>query len=106
MGHAVLVSDIARLVGVQRTVQKNGNVKSEPKYLIGEESPTHVLSTFELFLVLPSLYWLLNRADFFAFIASELPAVGCIQHLFMHLAPQICMSRRASHAALPVLCSQ
>ena len=39
MGHAVLVSGVARLVGVERTVQKNGNVKSEPKYLAGEESP-------------------------------------------------------------------
>ena len=27
------------LVGVQRTVQNNGDVKSEPKYLACEESP-------------------------------------------------------------------
>ena len=33
------VSGIARLVGVQRTVQNNGNMKSEPKYLACEESP-------------------------------------------------------------------
>ena len=32
------VSGVAPLVGVQRTVQKNGNVKSEPKYLAHEES--------------------------------------------------------------------
>ena len=30
---------VALLVGVQRTVQNNGNVKSEPKYLACEESP-------------------------------------------------------------------
>ena len=78
MGRAVLVPGIARLVGVQRTVQKNGNMKSEPKYLACEESPIRVLSTFELVLVLPSLYWLLRWADFFAFIVSESPAVGCI----------------------------
>ena len=29
MGRAAQVSGIARLVGVQRTVQNNGNVKSE-----------------------------------------------------------------------------
>ena len=105
MGRAALVSGVARLVGVQRTVQKNGNVKSEPKYLACEESQ-YVLSTFELFLVLPSLYWLLRWADFFAFFVSELRAVGCVQHSFMHLAPQIRTSRRASRAALPVLRTQ
>ena len=46
------------MVGVQRTVQNNGNVKSEPKYLACEQSPVYVLSTFELFLVLLSLSWL------------------------------------------------
>ena len=30
------VSGVAHLVGVQRTVQKNGNVKSEAKYLAYE----------------------------------------------------------------------
>ena len=33
------VSGVARLVGVQITVQNNGNVKSEPKYLACEECP-------------------------------------------------------------------
>ena len=38
MGPAALVSGVAR--SVQRTAQKNGNVKSEPqKYLACEESP-------------------------------------------------------------------
>ena len=34
-------ADVRRcsLVGAQRTVQNNGNVKSEPKYLPCEESP-------------------------------------------------------------------
>ena len=66
----------------------------------------YVLSTFELFLVLPSLYLLLRWADFFAFFGFESPAVGYIQHSFMHLALQIRTSQRASHAALPVLRSQ
>ena len=66
----------------------------------------YMLSTVELFLVLPLLYWLLWWADFFAFIVSESSSVGCVQHSFMHLAPQICTSRRASHTALPVLPSQ
>ena len=35
------VSGIAQLVGVQRAVQNNGNVKSEPKYLACEESLAH-----------------------------------------------------------------
>ena len=39
MGRAAQVSGVARLVGVQRTVQNNGNVKSEPKYLACEQSP-------------------------------------------------------------------
>ena len=33
MGGAAQVSGIARLLGVQRAVQNNCNVKSEPKYL-------------------------------------------------------------------------
>ena len=37
MGRAVQVSGIARLVEVKRTVQKNGNVKSEARYLACEE---------------------------------------------------------------------
>ena len=39
MGRAAQVSGVARLVGVQRTVQNNDNVKSEPKYLACEQSP-------------------------------------------------------------------
>ena len=43
MGRAAQVSGVARftfsIMGVQRTVQNNGNVKSEPKYLACEESP-------------------------------------------------------------------
>ena len=38
MGRVALVSGVDRLVGVQYTVQKNGNVKSEPKYQVCEES--------------------------------------------------------------------
>ena len=39
MGRAAQVSGVARLVGAQKTVQNNGNVKSESKYLACEESP-------------------------------------------------------------------
>ena len=39
MGRVAQVSGVARLVGVQRTVQNNGNEKSEPKYLACEQSP-------------------------------------------------------------------
>ena len=67
MGCAAQVSGVARLVGVQRTVQKHGNLKSEPKYLACEESPIYMLSTFELFFVVLSLYWLLLWADYIAF---------------------------------------
>ena len=41
MGHAAQVSGVAHLVGVQRAVQNNGNINSEPKYLACEESPVH-----------------------------------------------------------------
>ena len=58
-----------------------------------------MLSTFKLFLV---LYWLLRWADFFAFF-SEFQAVGCAQHLFIHLARQIRTLRMASHTVLPIL---
>ena len=33
VGHTAQVSGVSRLVGVQRALQNNGNVKSEPKYL-------------------------------------------------------------------------
>ena len=41
MGCVAQVAGVARLVGVQRAAQNNGNVKSEPKYLAYEESPDH-----------------------------------------------------------------
>ena len=105
MGHTALVSGVVRLVGVQRTVQKNGNVKSEPKYLACKESP--VRAFYFWILSCSSITLLALRcADFFAFFVSESPAVSCVQHSFMHLAMQIRTSRRTSHAALPVLCSQ
>ena len=39
VGRAAKVSGVARLVGVQRAVQNNGNVISEPKIPGCEESP-------------------------------------------------------------------
>ena len=41
MGCAAQVSGVARLMGVQRTVQNNSNAKNEAKYLTCEESPIH-----------------------------------------------------------------
>ena len=98
---AVLVSGVARLVAVQRTVQKNGNVKSEPKYLACEESPIRAfyfwtLSCSSVALLASPVGWLLY------FFVSESPAVSCVQHSFMHLAPQICTVQKASCAALPI----
>ena len=58
VGCAAQVSGISRLVGVQRAVPNNGNVKSEPKYL-AVKILQYVLSTVELFLVLFLLSWLL-----------------------------------------------
>ena len=66
MGRTAQVSGVAPFVGVQRTVQNNGNVKSEPKYL-AVKNLQYVLSTLELCLVLLLLSWLLRWADFFAF---------------------------------------
>ena len=105
MGRVALASGIARLVLVQRTVQKNSNVKSEPKYLACEESPIcafyfWTLSCSSVALFASTVGWLL------CFFVSELPAVSCVQHSFLHLAPQIQTSQRASHTALPVLHSQ
>ena len=44
VGRAALVSGVSRLVEVQRAVQNNGNVKSEPKYL-AVKNLQYVLST-------------------------------------------------------------
>ena len=41
VGRAAEVPGVSRLVGVQRAVQNNGNVKSEPKIPGCEESPVH-----------------------------------------------------------------
>ena len=51
------------------------------------ETPRYVLSTFELFLVLFLLSWLLQLTDLFAFLSSESLAVSCVQHSFRHLTP-------------------
>ena len=68
MGRAAQVSGFARLMGAQRTVQKNDNMRSEPKYL-AVKNLQYMLSTFELFLVVLLLSWLLQWADFFAFFS-------------------------------------
>ena len=54
MGCAAQMLGVAHLVGVQRTVQNNGNVKSEPKCLACEESSIHAFY-FELLFFCRSL---------------------------------------------------
>ena len=73
---------VACLVGVQ-----NGNMKSEPKYL------TCARISKMCFLLLNSFSFFCRSLGFsvgrlLCFFFSELPAVGCIQHSFMYLAPQ------------------
>ena len=62
VGRTAQVSGISHLVGVQRAVQNNGNMKSEPKYL-AVKNLQYVLFTVELFLVLFLLSWLLRWTD-------------------------------------------
>ena len=68
-------------------VQNNGNVKSKPKYL------TCARISNTCFLLLNSFSFFCRSLGFsvgrlLCFFSSELPAVGCIQHLFMYWAPQ------------------
>ena len=74
VGRAAKVSGVSRLVGVQRALRNNGNMKSEPKYL-AVKNLQYVLSTVELFLVLFLLSWLLRWTDllvlFFVRVASH-----------------------------------
>ena len=100
MGRAAQMSGVTRLVGVQRTVQKQDNVKSEPKYLTFEESPIRafyfwILTCSPVALLPSTVGWLLRFA--------ESPAVSSVQHSFMHLALQLRTLRRASRALHPVL---
>ena len=77
-------SGIVHLVGVQRTVQKNDNVKSEANtWLV--KNLQYVLSTFDstfscssVPLLASTVGWLLC----FSFLES--PAIGCIQHLIVY----------------------
>ena len=62
------------IVGAQRTVQNNGNVKSEPKYLAYMKDLQYVLSTVELFLVLFLLYGGLTSLFFFFVRVASRPA--------------------------------
>ena len=110
MGRATQVSGIVRLVGVQRTVQKNGNVKSEANTLL-VKNLQYVLSTFDLTLSCSSVPLLASTVGWLlCFFFLELPAVGSIQHSvafsiqpFMDLAPQIRTLRRASRAVFPII---
>ena len=98
--HHVSVRRCSHLVGVQRTVQNNDNVKSEPKYLACEESPTCTLCVWTLScssvaLLASTLGWLL------CLFFSESPAIGCAQQSFMQWGLQNIYVARANHAVLP-----
>ena len=63
MGCEALVSEIARLVGVQEQYKRTVTWRvSLNTWLV--KNLQYALSTIEIFLVLPSLYWLLRWADF------------------------------------------
>ena len=82
----VKVSGDAHLMGVQRTVQNNSNVKSEPKHLACEDQ--YMLSTFELLFFCRSLSIYGGLTFCLFFFSSESCTVGRVQHSFMHLTPQ------------------
>ena len=84
MGRATQVSGIVRLVGVQRTVQKNGNVKSEANtWLV--KNLQYVLSTSDSTLSCSSVPLLASTAGWLlCLFFLELPAVGCVQHSTIH----------------------
>ena len=75
----------AGLVGAQRQYKTiNCNVKSEPNTWLVQDSLIHafyfqILTCSLLALLASMMDWLLN------FLISELPAVSCIQHSFLHL---------------------
>ena len=76
------VSGVAQLVGVQRAVQNNGNVKSEPKYLACEESLAHAFDCwFFCFLLalLASSYSGLTTS--WLYFLSESLAIGYVQQI-------------------------
>ena len=95
------VSDVARLVRVQRTVQKNDNVKSEAKYLACEKPPIRAFyfwldSCSSVALLASTVGWL----PYFLFSVASCRLCSAS---FMHFAPQIRTLWRASRTALPVL---
>ena len=103
MGRAAQVSGFARLVGAQRTVQKNDNVKSEPKYLAYEGSPICVLyfwtlSCSSVALLASTVDWLLC----FVFSQSHQPLALFSTRLCTWLR-KIHTLQRANCAVLPIL---
>ena len=76
MGRAVQVVVVARLVGVQRTVQKNGNVKSE---LV--KNLQYMLSTVELLCFCRSHGIYSRLTSFLFFSQSRQPSAAFSTHL-------------------------
>ena len=79
-------SGIARLVGVQRAVQNNGNMKSEAKYLAVKDLQ-YMLSTVELFLFSSCFLGFYGGLTSWFYSLSESLAVGCVHHMLLHLTP-------------------
>ena len=87
-GCAAQVLGVVGLVGVQRTVQNNGNMKSEPKYLACARISNTCFLLFNSFsFFCRSLGFYSGQTSLF-FLFSKLPAVGWVQHLLMHMALQ------------------
>ena len=87
--------------GAQRTLQNNGNVKSEPKYLAYEGSPVSAFYCWTLSCSLLALRWTdLPLCFFFVRVASHPAALST--HFCTWLR-QIRMLRRPSCAVVPIL---
>ena len=101
MGCMAQVSGIARLVGVQKWHKTMLTWRvSLNTWLLRISSTCFLLLNYFLFFY--------HSIGFYGgwplcFFSSESPAVGCVQHSFMDLAPQICTLRRSSSTVLPIL---
>ena len=71
VGCTAKVSGVSRLVGVQRAVQNNGNMKSEPKIPGCEESPIRAFFLLNYLLLSWLLWWTDLLVLFFVRVASH-----------------------------------
>ena len=84
MGCTTQVSGVVHLVGVQKTAQKNGNVKSEANTW-PVQNLQYVFSTFDSTLFCSSVPLLAYTVGWLlCFFFLELLPVGCVQHLIIY----------------------